>query len=154
MKTLLIFFCLALASYSMAIGTEQNAAFLQLTVCQSDSIIEKDLIKKTVEQYYIKGLQTRDFNLIRSVCIEEAKLYGVRSDGSLNKTSLDQWSKKFDPDNPPFKTLEYKIRKIDYEGTAAQVKIQFIINNDLEIHDYLNLLKIKGNWRIVNIIDF
>lgn len=118
------------------------------------SQFERDLIKDAVEQFYIKGLKERDFSLIRTICINESKLYGVRKDSSLNVTSLDQWSNKFDPQNPPFKSLDYKIKKIDFEGTAAQVKILFIINGNTEIHDFLNLLKIEGQWRIVNIIDF
>jgi Putative lumazine-binding len=115
---------------------------------------EEDLIKEVIEQFYIKGLQERNFDLIRAICINEAKLYGVRNDRSLNVTSLDQWSKNFNPDIPPFKTLDYKIKKIDIEGTAAQVKILFIIDNSEKIHDFLNLLKIENHWRIVNIIDY
>jgi Putative lumazine-binding len=115
---------------------------------------EEDLIKEIIDQYYFKGLKERNFALIRAICISETKLYGVRKDRSLNVTSLDQWSKRFDPNNPPFKTLDYKIKKIDIEGTAAQVKILFIIDNSEKIHDFLNLLKIEKNWRIVNIIDY
>jgi hypothetical protein len=51
-------------------------------------------------------------------------------------------------------TLEYKIEKIDFAGTAAQVKILFIINGNNKIYDFLNMLKIDGSWRIVNIIDY
>jgi putative lumazine-binding protein len=115
---------------------------------------EEDLIKEVIVQYYFKGLKERNFSLIRAICISETKLYGVRKDRSLNVTSLDQWSKNFNPDIPPFKTLDYKIKKIDIEGTAAQVKILFIIDNSEKIHDFLNLLKIENHWRIVNIIDY
>ncbi|HJN06153.1 MAG TPA: nuclear transport factor 2 family protein [Bacteroidales bacterium] len=119
-----------------------------------ENVDEADIIKKAVEQFYIQGLQERNFTLIREICINEAKLYGVRSDSSIVITTLDQWSKNFDPDNPPFKTLEYKIEKIDFAGTAAQVKILFIINGNNKIYDFLNMLKIDGSWRIVNIIDY
>lgn len=115
---------------------------------------EKEQITAAVENYYIKGLQTRDFSLIRTICIEETKLYSVRSDGTLNTTTLEKWSKRFDPNSPPFKTLEYEILMVDFEGTAAQVKIKFILDNERIIHDYLNMLKIEGEWRIVNIIDY
>lgn len=115
---------------------------------------EKEQITVAVENYYIKGLQTRDFSLIRTICISETKLYSVLSDSSLNTTTLEKWSKRFDPSSPPFKTLDYEILKVDFEGTAAQVKIKFILDNERIIHDYLNILKIKGEWRIVSIIDF
>lgn len=115
---------------------------------------EKEQITAAVENYYVKGLQTRDFSLIRKICIEEAKLFSVLPDGSLNTTTLEKWSKRFDPNAPPFKTLDYEILMLDFEGTAAQVKIKFTLDNERVIHDYLNMLKIEGEWRIVNIIDY
>jgi len=50
--------------------------------------------------------------------------------------------------------LEYEITKIDFEGTAAQVKIKFLVNDETTIYDYLNLLKVSGCWRIVDIKDY
>ena len=66
--------------------------------------------------------------MISAICIEETKLYSVLSDGSLNTTTLEKWSNKFDPNSPPFKTLDYEILMVDSEGTAAQVKIKFILD--------------------------
>lgn len=115
---------------------------------------ENEQITHAVENYYIKGLKTRDFSLIRTICIDETNLYSVLSDSSLHTTTLDKWSLRFDPGSPPFKTLDYEILKVDHVGTAAQVKIKFNLDNERIIHDYLNMLKIKGEWRIVNIIDY
>jgi len=114
---------------------------------------EKDAVQNAVEDYYIKGLKTRDFSLITSICIPEARLYGIRSDNSLAVTTLQSWSKRFDPQNPPFKTLKAEIIKTDVQGTAAQVAIRFVMDGR-EIHDFLNLLKVEGDWRIINIIDY
>jgi len=114
---------------------------------------EKEEVWNAVENYYIKGLKTRDFSLITSICIPEARLYGVRSDNSLAETTLQSWSKRFDPENPPFKTLTAEIIKTDVQGTAAQVAIRFVMDGR-EIHDFLNLLKVEGMWRIINIIDY
>jgi hypothetical protein len=75
-------------------------------------------------------------------------------DGVLHLTSLEKWSKRFDPNNPPFKKLDYEITKIDREGTAAQVKIAFTIDSTRPVTDYLHMLKLSGTWRIVNIIDY
>lgn len=116
--------------------------------------IDELLIEKAVEDLYIKGLQVRDFNLIRTVCIPEARLMSTGRDGRLHVTTLDTWSKRFDPQNPPFKHLDYSIVKIDREGTAAQVKILFIVDSNRRVTDYLHMLKLDGQWRIVNIIDY
>ena len=89
---------------------------------------EKEAVRKAVEDYYIKGLKTRDFSLITTICIPEARLYGIRSDNSLAETTLQSWSRRFDPQNPPFKTLTAEIIKTDVRGTAAQVAIRFVMD--------------------------
>jgi len=114
---------------------------------------EESNVKDAVNNYYIKGLKIRNFDLIKHICIDEAKLYGVRQDGSLGITTLEKWSRRFDPENPPFKSLESEITKVDVVGNAAQVKIWFLMDGR-EIHDLLNLLKIEDRWRIVNMIDY
>lgn len=114
---------------------------------------EKKAVEKAVIDHYVKGIQVRDFSLIRKICIPEAIMYSVRNDSTLNVTTLDKWSKRFNPNNPPFKKLDYSIEKVDLVETAAQVKIKFIIEDKRIVHDLLQLLKIKGEWRIVNITD-
>lgn len=118
------------------------------------SINEEVEIKKAIQEQYIKGLKIRDFDLIKSICIPEAKLMSAGRDGKFHLTTLEKWSKKFDPNNPPFKKLEAHITKIDREGTAAQVKILFIIDSKRKVIDYLHMLKLNSKWRIVNIIDY
>ena len=39
-------------------------------------------------------------------------------------------------------------------GTAAQVKIRFVIDPTRTVTDFLNMLKIGNTWRVVNIFDF
>ena len=119
-----------------------------------DADSENAAIKSAVEDFYIKGLKTRDFDLIRTVCVPEAKLMGARQNGELGVTTLDQWSARFDLANPPFQKLDYEIVKIDRVGTAAQVRIDFIVDSKTHVTDFLHMLKIKGSWRVVNIIDY
>lgn len=114
---------------------------------------ETSNVRDAVTNYYIKGLETRNFDLIESICIDETKLYGVRPDGSLGITTLEKWSRRFDPENPPFKSLKSEITKVDVVGNIAQVKIRFVMDGR-EIFDLLNLLKLEERWRIVNIIDY
>lgn len=110
-------------------------------------------ISHVVESLYVRGLQERDFQLIRDACIPEAVLMGVNTAGSLGVTTLEEWSERFDPANPPFRRLDFEIVKIDRVGTAAQVRIDFLIDGERRVTDYLNLLQVQGEWRIVNIID-
>ena len=114
--------------------------------------VEREILR-TVEELYVEGLRIRDFDRIRSICWPDTRLMGVRRDGTPNTTTLDEWSRRFDPDDPPFETLEHTIRSIHVAGTAAQVQIRFVIDGDRVITDYLQLLKIDDRWRIVHIID-
>ena len=119
------------------------------------SPVEEEMqIKRAVEDLYIKGLLSRNFSLITTVCIPQALLMSVDKEGKLRTTTIERWSKRFDPQNPPFKKLDYCIVKIDREGSAAQVKISFLVDSKRHVNDFLHMLKIEGKWRIVNIIDY
>ena len=132
-----------------------SAIFLIVSVgLQADESNDEMLIREAVTELYIKGLQIRDFKLIRDICIPETVLMSTGGDNKLHVTSLDTWSKRFDPDNPPFQSLDYSILRIDTVGSAAQVKILFIVDGDSKVTDFLHLLKLEGRWRVVNIIDF
>lgn len=115
---------------------------------------EEVLIRSAVEELYIKGLQSRDFTLIEKICLPSAVLMSGGKDEVLRVTTLNKWSQRFDPKNPPFKKLDYCLLNIDREGTAAQVKILFIVDGKNRVIDFLHMLKIEGAWRIANIIDF
>ncbi len=115
---------------------------------------ENSIIAETVESLYIKGLQTREFALIRTICVPDALLMGTDQEGRLRITTLDEWSMRFDPDAPPFESLDYHIAKVDRSGTAAQVKIEFLVNGETPVTDYLHMLRLGDVWRVVNIIDY
>ena len=130
-------------------------ALLSICFVSADAQDEKAAIRAAVEDYYVKGLKIRDFSLIRTICTPDAKLMGSRQSGELRVTTLDKWSARFDPTKPPpFKHLDATIAKIDVVGTAAQVRIDFVIDKKRPVTDFLNMVKISGNWRIVNIIDY
>ncbi|UCE42402.1 MAG: nuclear transport factor 2 family protein [Candidatus Aminicenantes bacterium] len=115
---------------------------------------EEVLIKSAVEDLYIKGLESRNFDMITEICIPQTLLMSADKEGKLHVTTLERWSKRFDPENPPFKHLDSCIVKIDREGSAAQVKISFLVDSEQLVTDFLHMLKIEGKWRIVNIIDY
>jgi hypothetical protein len=124
------------------------------TLVNTIKSIEENEIRHSVENLYIKGLQIRDFELIKDICLPEARLMGINQNGQFNVTTLEKWSKRFNPNNPPFESLDYSILKIDREGTSAQVKVLFLVDSKNYITDFLHMLKIEGKWKIVNIIDF
>ena len=116
--------------------------------------MEEAAIRASVECLYIKGLAERDFSLITEICVRETVLMSADNDGRIHVTTLTEWEPRFDPDNPPFKSLDAKIARVDIQGTAAQVRVDFVLNGDRPVTDFLNMLKICGRWRIVNVIDY
>lgn len=121
---------------------------------ESNPVDEEMQIKKAVEDLYIKGLISRDFSLITAVCIPQTLLMSADQEGKLHITTLERWSKRFDPQTPPFQKLDYCIVKIDRAGSAAQVKISFLIDSRRHVIDFLHMLKLEGKWHIVQIIDY
>jgi hypothetical protein len=121
---------------------------------ESNPVDEEMQIKKAVEDLYIKGLASRDFSLIKKVCIPETLLMSSDLEGKLHITTLERWSKRFDPQNPPFQKLDSCIVKIDRAGSAAQVKISFLVDSKQHVIDFLHMLKLDGKWHIVHIIDY
>ncbi|MCP4573974.1 MAG: nuclear transport factor 2 family protein [bacterium] len=119
----------------------------------AESDPELDVIRTVVDEHYIRGLRTRDFSLITDLCVPEATLMTSNREGKLHVTTLETWSKRFDPENPPFTELNADIDRIDRTRDAAQVRIRFVIDGTREITDYLHLLKLDGHWRVVHIID-
>jgi len=110
-------------------------------------------IREAVESLYVHGLRVRDFTAIREICTPETVLMGRHPDGSLNVTTLDRWSARFDPEDPPFATLDHEIERIDVQGDAAQVRIRFLIDGERVVTDFLQMLRLEDRWRIVNITD-
>jgi len=154
MKILKITFIVLIVIYSNSVSSQEITESLNDDNKAKKQLIEEKDIRLAVENQYIRGLQIRDFELIRAICIPETKLMGINQNEQLNVTSLDKWSKRFDPQNPPFKNLDFSILKIDREGNSAQVKILFLVDSKNYITDFLHMLKIEGKWKIVNIIDY
>ena len=115
---------------------------------------EERAIRDAVEQKYIAGILTRDFSLIEEVCIPDAKLMGTNKEGALRTTTLKQWSKRFDPEKPPFQELSFIISRVDRVGTIAQVRVDFEVDSTQHATDFLNMVKVDGAWRVVNIVDY
>lgn len=114
---------------------------------------DAELRVRQVAESYIKGIDTRDFKFIRDVCHPTAKLMGADREGELRVTTLDDWSKNFVPGQKRFDSLKADIKYVNVVRTIAQVRIDFVVNGDRSITDFLHVAKIKGRWLILNIID-
>lgn len=109
--------------------------------------VEKYHITETVERYF-KATQTGESKYLSQAFHMDAKLKHIKEDGTLYEADLNHFSNYLDT-NGPMPVLETKILSIDTHETGASVKAQFTFN-DFTYTDYLNLLKIEGEWKIVD----
>ncbi len=131
---------LFLSIFPLLVCSPAQATTLQES--ETNPVDEDIQIKNVVEELYIKGLSTRDFSLITTVCIPQTLLMSADNKGKLHTTTLERWSKRFVPQNPPFQELDYCIVKIDRTGSAAQVKISFFVDSKRHVTDFQHMKKI------------
>jgi hypothetical protein len=117
---------------------------------------EKSEIQKTIQLFFV-GFDNHDAELISKAFYSgKAEMFSIReSSGKINKTPINNWSKIFEsvksqPNNIWNKERSRKnIVYIDITGLAASAKVEYIFSA-YKYTDYYNLLKIEGQWCIVN----
>lgn len=114
----------------------------------ASSDVEKQAVTAAVERYF-QGHATGDGELWRQAFHPEAKLFWVKGGALQQKTAAD-----FAAGAPgkPAADEARRVRRIlslDTAGDAAMVKVE-LVYPEVTFIDYLSLLKIDGQWRIVN----
>lgn len=120
---------------------------LLLSLCFSYSQSEIEAINKVLYDY-IEGTANGEPDRLQEAFDEDFNLYFVRED------SLQVWSGKKYIANVKQGQKSNRIGKvlsIDYEGNAAVAKIEILMPSRKRIYtDYLMLLKIKDQWKIIH----
>ncbi len=100
-------------------------------------------------QYYLDGHATGDPLVMEKAFHPEAKLFWVR-DGELNQRTLTDYLAGLPGEPAPDEAhRQRKIAALDAYGTAATARVELDYPNAY-IVDYMSLLKIDGEWKIVN----
>jgi hypothetical protein len=105
-------------------------------------------VRQAVETY-LHGLKFNDVSSLRKAFYPEAKLYFVKKDGTLGQLSQEQWYKFFEGSAGKEEPGDLRIVSVDVTGGAASVKVVETYPKSVYT-DYLSLLKLGGEWRIVN----
>ena len=120
--------------------------FLTLGSCKGQEITsEYALVENTVERY-LTGGDTNDLELLVSAFDKEAKVKHISNsnlEGEFVRKYFESRIKAMSEQNRTTRIVDIKISK-----NAAQSTV-IITNKNVMITDYLNLLKIEGNWLIV-----
>jgi hypothetical protein len=98
---------------------------------------------------YIKAQATGDGDLIRKAFHPDAKVVSVR-DGKLQSLTAEEFAKRFS--GKPAADEDKRVRRIEsmeVVGNAGLGKIVLDYPN-VTFVDYMQLLKIDGEWKIIN----
>ena len=109
---------------------------------------DRAMVKATVERY-LHGLKFNDTTDFHRAFWPDAKLLFIKRDGSLGQLSQAEWYRGFAATAGKEEPGTLEIVSIDVSGSAASVKVMETYPTSVYI-DYLNLLRIGQDWRIVN----
>ena len=125
------------------------AVFLAVSVGAQDADkVDEDAIRDVVHLYF-DGIIKYDEQALRKAFHTDASVIGTNQDGTADWEPFQEWVLYTRGNAPDPTGRNNRIVSIDITGRAAVVK------TDLDwpsVHyvDYLSLLKIDGQWKIVN----
>lgn len=108
-------------------------------------------VRQTI-QLYFDGLRNRDVESLKKAFHADAKLYTVDKTGALDEMNQEKWYTRIRPSaqNPDARwEVDANIASLEINGNTAVAKtiVEF---PRVQFTDYLSLLKLNGEWKIVN----
>lgn len=104
---------------------------------------------RAVVQLYFDGIIQYDEDALRKAFHPDAQVIGSKRDGELEWAAFQDWVLYTRGKAPDPTGRNNTIVSVDISGAAATVKTELDWPN-IHYTDYLSLLKIDGEWRIVN----
>jgi len=104
---------------------------------------------RAVVERYLHGLKFNNTKDFEAAFWPDAKLLFVKKDGSIGQLTQPEWYKFFAGSEGKEEEGTLAILSIDVSGNAASVKVIETYAKSVYV-DYLNMLQIAGEWRIVN----
>lgn len=115
---------------------------------QTEQDPEEELVREAIE-YYFQAHATGNGEYLREAFHPVADLYFVRDD-VLAQYTLEEYIDLFDGSPEPDEDQRIRrIDEIDIAGNAAIATITLDYPNAIYT-DYMSMLKIEGQWKIVN----
>jgi Putative lumazine-binding len=110
--------------------------------------IEIEAVKIPLENY-IKGQATGNGNFIRQAFHKDARITAFR-DGKLLNLSVEEFAGRFNgksADDESKRKRSFEILEISGDAAIARVTLDY---PTIKFTDYMSLLKIDGEWKIIN----
>ena len=105
-------------------------------------------VRATVE-HYLHGLKFNDVASLKQAFLPQTLLQFINGKGTLDQLTQDDWYKSFAASAGKEEAGDLRIVAMDVTANAASVKVVETYPKSVYT-DYLNLLKIGTEWRIVN----
>lgn len=135
----LILLCAVIASAAGGAAWLQTARAAQA---------EEAAVRQAIEHYF-RGHATGDGQHFRKVFHPEAKLFWMRDGKFTQRTSEEYIAGAPGKPAPDEAQRKRSIEKIDITGNAAVVKV-LLDYPSARLTDYMSMLKMDGEWKIVN----
>ena len=110
---------------------------------------ENDAVRKAIENHYFKAQSTGDGSHLKGTFIEEGRMMWI-ADNKLQTRTSTEYIGGF-RGQPPADEAQRKRRvvMVDVTGDAAVAKVE-LDYPDVTLVDYFSMLKVGGEWKIVN----
>lgn len=104
------------------------------------------LVEQTVN-YYLDGGTNNDFETLKKAFHETATMKFIGKEGYTEVNAIEFFQKGMKPG--PKQNRKTRIADIIIAGNAANARLE-IDYPDFTFIDFMNLLKVDGEWKIVN----
>ena len=104
------------------------------------------MVEKTVS-YYLDGGTNNDFETLKKAFHKTASMKYIGGEGYTEVNALEFFGSRMKPG--PKQDRKTRIASIDIAGNSANAKLE-IEYPTFTFIDYMNLLKIDGEWKIVS----
>lgn len=133
-----------------------KTSIITLLLCASLSIstFAQDSDYKLVEQtvsYYLDGGTNNDFETLKKAFHKNATMKFVRNGEYIEVNALEFFKKGMKPG--PKSNRKTNISYINVTGNVASAKLE-IEYETFSFIDYMNLIKVDGEWKVVSKIFF
>ena len=128
--------------------TIMGAAALLLWLPARAQNAEEMAVRETIENYF-RGHATGNGDYFKKAFHADAKLFWIRDGQLAERTSAEFINGASGKPAPDEAKRKRSIESVDITGNAAIVKVA-LDYPDAHIIDYMSMLKVDGQWKIVN----
>ena len=98
---------------------------------------------------YCRALHVSDTDTLRALFHEASHLYGVAEDGSAIDWPREAFLERVGARAPGTGAAEYEIEQVDMAGPEMAWTRLTVRAGDRLFRDYLNWLRLDGEWRVI-----